>query len=124
LASTGAVVSSAWIWSALMTWIRMAQLNRVPSHLAPLLWPLLRVTPTASRPSPFQVQGKICEDKSISLRCTTARSTSPCLGHEGIAVKCPLTLLGSAVHPHRPASFARVLCQPRGPELCGSFSSL
>src|SRR3981081_3600889 len=45
--------------------------------------------------------------KNIDHRCTTAGSTSPCLGHEGFAVCCPLALLGSAFYPvpvRRPAA--------------------
>jgi hypothetical protein len=56
--------------------------------------------------SPFQAQGEISPGKNIDLRCTTAGSTSPRLGHEGFAVIGPLALLGSAFYPvpvRRPA---------------------
>src|SRR3984893_3937039 len=78
--------------------------------------PKLRRTTTASadfslqrpcgRRRPFR-QGEISPGKSIGLRCTTAGSTSPCLGHDGFAVLCPLALLGSALYPvpvRRPAA--------------------
>src|ERR1700682_2793308 len=56
--------------------------------------------PKALRPSPpVQPQGEISPGKDIDLRCTTAGSTSPCLGHNGFAVDCPLALLGSASSP-------------------------
>src|ERR1700724_911932 len=64
--------------------------------------------PKALRPSsPFQAQGEISPGKDIDLRCTTAGSTSPCLGHNSFAVDCPLAVLGSAFYPvpvRRPAA--------------------
>jgi len=57
--------------------------------------------------SPFQARGEISPGKNIDLRCTTAGSTSPCLGHNSFAVDCPLALLGSAFYPvpvRRPAA--------------------
>jgi hypothetical protein len=57
--------------------------------------------------SPFQAQGEISPGKNIDLRCTTAGSTSPRLGHNSFAVDCPLALLGSAFYPvsvRRPAA--------------------
>ena len=55
----------------------------------------------------FQAQGEISPGKNIGLRCTTAGSTSPRLGHKGFAASCPLALLGSAFYPvpvRRPAA--------------------
>src|ERR1700724_799223 len=64
--------------------------------------------PKALRPSsPFQAHGEISPGKDIDLRCTTAGSTSPCLGHNSFAVDCPLAVLGSAFYPvpvRRPAA--------------------
>lgn len=57
--------------------------------------------------SPFQAQGETSPGKSIGLRCATAGSTSPRLGHKGFAVNGPLALLGSASYPvpvRRPAA--------------------
>src|SRR6202035_2914001 len=54
-----------------------------------------------------QAQGEISPGKDIDLRCTTAGSTSPCLGHNSFAVDCPLAVLGSAFYPvpvRRPAA--------------------
>src|SRR5450759_3509366 len=50
---------------------------------------------------------RISPGKNIGLRCTTAGSTLPCLGHESFAASCPLALLGSASYPvpvRRPAA--------------------
>jgi hypothetical protein len=49
--------------------------------------------------SPFQAQSEISPGKNIGLRCATAGSTSPRLGHESFAVIGPLALLGTASYP-------------------------
>jgi hypothetical protein len=72
------------------------------------LWPLL-TSRSKGLAATVALSGasEISPGKNIDLRCTTAGSTSPCLGHESFAVTCPLALLGSAFYPvpvRRPAA--------------------
>jgi len=60
---------------------------RVPTRL----WPLL-TSRADSSPLPFQAQGKISQDKSTNLRCTTGGSTLPPLDHKSFSVTRPLAL--------------------------------
>src|SRR6202011_5948739 len=72
-------------------------------------------------------EGEISPGKSIGLRCTTAGSTSPCLGHDGFAVFGPLALLGSALYPvpvRRPAASLPASFTPASRSNALRFASL
>src|SRR6266852_4784535 len=76
---------------------------------------------------PFQAQGEISPGKNIDLRCTTAGSTSPCLGHNSFAVDCPLALQGSAFYPvpvRRPAASLHASFTPASRSDALRFTSL
>ncbi len=76
---------------------------------------------------PFQAQGEISPGKNIDLRCTTAGSTSPCLGHNSFAVDCPLALPGSAFYPvpvRRPAASLHASFTPASRSDALRFTSL
>jgi hypothetical protein len=98
-----------------------------PSPLARLLWPLLTSRSAGLPASPFQAQSEISPGKNIGLRCATAGSTSPRLGHESFAVIGPLALLGTASYPvsvRQPAArYPLPSRRPRGSTLCGSLRS-
>ena len=82
----------------------------------------------ALRPaSPFQAQSEISPGKTTDLHCTTAGSTSPCLGHESFAEFGPLALLGAAFYPvpvRRPAASLSASFTPTSRSGALRFTSL
>jgi len=94
----------------------------------PLLWPLL-TSRSAGLALGVALSGanETSPGKNIGLRCTTAGSTSPRLGHKGFAIIGSLALLGSALYPvpvRRPAALLPASFTPASRSSALQFASL